>query len=1735
MHSNRRRISTRSNSTNPEDDEIRMNDENEIRVEAEIHPPPKKSAKTANLQKSSSRRGGRSGGRTTEPSSLRSGKSRMNKAPVRGQGRRRNPVAAQAVRGQRHSQVRDGLQGSNEFELNTAGETEGTNGSKRSRAAGRRRSVHVCGVPTENLGEPQSGHQSNRGIPKSKVGSGRRRGGGGDIQHEPNPEDMFESEAQVERNSESEIDELDERGVCNFEPPQKRLKTDKLKACWEEFESQRSLLIDQLLQARQPKGNSNRRDCVPEFYPIKNTFTTMQWINTLEQFKRANSWNEANLIYHMQSQLRGTAKTWFDGLENYDRSWEEWKAALLLNFPDDQNHAERFRLMDLRKKKPEETYEEYFFEKMKLMRPCKLTPAMSVDFIIEGILDNGVKLAAKMKGCTTPEELLQKVILQIPNSNPSGQSNIRKCFECGDTAHMRNKCPRLKNGNSKQNRPEGESHRASNGKSRNQNFGNGNQKPDAAGNQQGNSERERPKCEKCKLNHPTGACKTPENGKRESTCFNCKKKGHRVRDCPEEKLECSKCGWFGHESEQCPRIVKINLTTLENKLNKKNETEEKIDNEVTEVAKGYTECYLQDTLVIGFVDSGSESTLVKKSLAISLGIKFVPCNTLVLGYGNVVSCRTVGKAREMIQLGTCTITVDIYIVSDDTQDESIIIGRNILELEDVASITHKGKWWFFEPGTLGFKDEKREKKICLRTIKDEIIPPLTVKYCQVTAPEKEIVYIEDQLRQDGLFVPTGVTETNGTIPIANLSKKSIRYKKGRVVTRAMQAQIDKKFEEENITSETIKCFRITNPKPFTMEEIKAVTNPELPESTYRELHKLINDYRDCFAENLEEIGCSKIEEFSIELKDTTPVTYRPYRLSHAEREFVKTEIEEMKKNGIIRDSSSPYASPILLVRKKNGEQRMCIDFRRLNLKTVKDRHPIPRIDDLLDRISGGQFFSSLDLASGYWQIPVSTETIPKTAFVTPDGQYECLRMPFGVTNGPATFQRMMNKLFKSQPSNKIFAYIDDILATAKSIEEALSLLEKILKLLRESGLTLRLSKCRFLKTELSYLGHEIQREGLRPSKEKIKAVSEFPTPKDVHTVRQFLGLAGYFRKFIKGFSKLTEPLTQLLQKKVQFEWKEEQEKAFQNLKEKLTERPILAVYNPHAETELHTDASSLGIGSTLLQKQSNGMLQPIAYFSQSTTYDERRYHSYELETLAIVRSLQKFRVYLFGKSFKIVTDCSALRYTLTKKDLVPRIARWWLLIQEFDFEIEYRPNCRMRHVDALSRNPIEEIPESFTETVADKSDIIKVKQLGNRDWVKILQSQDEKCRYLYQVLKKKTSSEPREKEIFENYRLINGRIFRKTELGNKWVVPMAVRKQILSMQHDDGGHPGIKQTEELVRRKFWFPKLRQYVKDYVSSCIQCALSKPNRGVSSGPLHPIEKKKEPFDTIHLDHIGPFIKTARGYKYLLVAVDAFTKYTWLFPVTSTTTRGVIMNLDKLFNVYGIPRRLICDRGSAFTSKSFTEYCNNSGIQRVLTAVATPRANGQCERINATVLERLTAVVESESTWDKYVPLVMRSINNCINEATRKAPHELLHGYQMRTSSEAPLVHEIGSINSHPSIDHQRHIKIIREEASKNIQHQSNKMSQRTADRKPARKFKVNELVYIRSVSTATGESNKLKYIWKGIYRVTEILPNDRYRIRELGPGYHKYNAVHSSENLKHFNIRTENNEDDISEDY
>jgi hypothetical protein len=447
-------------------------------------------------------------------------------------------------------------------------------------------------------------------------------------------------------------------------------------------------------------------------------------------------------------------------------------------------------------------------------------------------------------------------------------------------------------------------------------------------------------------------------------------------------------------------------------------------------------------------------------------------------------------------------------------------------------------------------------------------------------------------------------------------------------------------------------------------------------------HPILREYRDVFPEEIPGLPPRRDIDFSMELAPgVVPVSRTPYRMSMPEFVELKLQLKEMMDKGYIRPSVSPWGAPVLFVKKKDGTLRLCIDYRQLNKVTINNKYPLPRIDDLFDQLGGASVFSKIDLRSGYHQVHIKGEDIHKTAFQTRYGHYEFVVVPFGLTNAPATSMCLMKNVLSKFLDKFVLVFIDDILIYSKNREEHEEHLRLVLQVLREHQLYAKFSKCDFFQKQIHYLGHVLSKEGVAVDPDKIRSIMEWPTPRDVSDIRSFLGLAGYYRIFIKDFSKIGCPITALQKKGTKFLWTQQCEERFQTLKHLLTHAPVLKIADPETDFLVCTDACKEGLGGVLMQEG-----KVICYESRKLNEHEVNYVTHDLELAAIVHALKMWRHYLLGRKFVLMTDHCGLRYLFDQPKLNARQARWMALLSEFDFEIKHIKGKENRVADALSRS-----------------------------------------------------------------------------------------------------------------------------------------------------------------------------------------------------------------------------------------------------------------------------------------------------------------------------------------------------------------------------------------------------------------------------------------------------------------
>ncbi|MCO6516618.1 MAG: hypothetical protein J6586_09040, partial [Snodgrassella sp.] len=592
--------------------------------------------------------------------------------------------------------------------------------------------------------------------------------------------------------------------------------------------------------------------------------------------------------------------------------------------------------------------------------------------------------------------------------------------------------------------------------------------------------------------------------------------------------------------------------------------------------------------------------------------------------------------------------------------------------------------------------------------------------------------------------------------------------------------------------------------------------------------KVVRQFPDVFPDDLPGLPPERDVEFSIDLlPGTDPISLTPYRMAPAELRELKIQLQELLDQGFIQPSISPWGAPVLFVRKKDGTLRLCIDYRQLNRVTIKNRYPLPRIDDLFDQLRGTCVFSKIDLRSGYYQLKIKSEDVPKTAFRTRYGHYEFLVMPFGLTNAPAAFMDLMNRVFQPYLDRFVIVFIDDILVYSRSESDHMRHLSLVLKKLREHRLYAKFSKCQFWLDQVAFLGHIISAQGIQVDPQKIAAVENWEQPRTVSEVRSFLGLAGYYRRFVQDFSVIALPLTKLTRKDVRFEWDDSCERSFQQLKHCLTHAPVLALPDDSGNFEIYSDASLNGLGCVLMQ---HGRV--IAYASRQLKSHEMNYPTHDLELAAIVFALKIWRHYLYGEKCRIFTDHKSLQYLFTQRDLNLRQRRWMELLSDYDCTIEYHPGRANVVADALSRKSqgrVDAIYASRAPLLAELRSTgvgleIDYSEAENRgkallahfqvrtiliDRILKAQSDDEETQELIRLRGEGKKTDLRIRET-------DGMLMQ----GNRMYVPndAELKRAILDEAHVSAYamHPGSTKMYHTIRPFYYWPGMKREIAEYVS-------------------------------------------------------------------------------------------------------------------------------------------------------------------------------------------------------------------------------------------------------------------------------------------------------------------------------
>jgi hypothetical protein len=862
-----------------------------------------------------------------------------------------------------------------------------------------------------------------------------------------------------------------------------------------------------------------------------------------------------------------------------------------------------------------------------------------------------------------------------------------------------------------------------------------------------------------------------------------------------------------------------------------------------------------------------------------------------------------------------------------------------------------------------------------------------------------------------------------------------------------------------------------------------------------EIQSLLTEFDQVFAEPTE-LPPSRQYDHSITLKqDAAPFNARPYRYSPAHKDEIERQVAAMLAAGIIVPSMSPFASPVLLVQKKDGSWRFCIDYRRLNELTIKNVFPMPVIDELLDELAGAKVFSKLDLRAGYHQIRVLPSDEHKTAFKTHQGHYQFRVMPFGLCNAPATFQCVMNTVLRPCLRRSVLVFMDDILIYSPSLEQHREHLREVLTLLRDNKLFVKRSKCSFACHTLEYLGHIVSADGVATDPRKTQAMQDWPLPSNVTELRGFLGLTGYYRKFVKNYGIIARPLTNLLKKKG-FVWTEQATEAFTALKLAMISTPVLQLPDFQKQFVVETDACDLGIGAVLMQDQ-----HPLAFLSKPLSSSHQQLSIYEKEFLALLMAVERWRPYLQRGEFVIKTDHHSLSYLDDQNLQSPLQRKAMARLMGLQFRIVYRQGAENKAADALSRighlmtiqacstvQPawMQEILNSYT---TDPDAQKRLQQLA-------LSSPDE---HGY--------------ELAHGVIRFNGRI---------WIgANSALQTKLISALHASavGGHSGIQATYQRLKRLFAWHGMKAAVEDFVRQCNVCQHAKHINTAPAGLLQPMPIPTGAWRDITMDFITGLPKS-EGFDVILVVVDRFTKYSHFVPLKHPFTAPVVARafVDNIVKLHGMPHSITSDRDCIFTSIFWKRLFEALGTKLQYTTAYHPQTDGQSERVNQCLEMFLRCMVQENcKDWKRWLPLAEFWYNSTFHTSLGCSPFKALYGHDPNLGA-LPAVDDQSPVAG-VLTDRAAQLEMLKQ----NLAAAQNRMKSYADGKRTERVFQVGDKVLLKlqpyaQATVVNRPYPKLAYKYFGPYKVLERIGQVAYKL-ELPPASKVHDVFHVSQ-IKEF---------------
>lgn len=1174
-----------------------------------------------------------------------------------------------------------------------------------------------------------------------------------------------------------------------------------------------------------------------------------------------------------------------------------------------------------------------------------------------------------------------------------------------------------------------------------------------------------------RMTNKSAPATTTATRKPDLICYRCNREGHMSKDCwaktkkdgttLEPKQGNSSVNTVTYQSNEWGIEADKVLTIKHEKANTKKA------NPVNLVIGGgkliETQIMCNKELVPAIVDTGAYVTVIDEKLTLDKGWKVNQnAKTLIGADGNrLLTCGTTRIQLE-IRIGRVSKTKQHEVVVVRNLTAPMLLGLELMKTLRICVDTEKG--------TLSFQKESIQTGV--RTISEEVIPARTQKTIKTKVNADGPIMVLPYQGRSELMVANIITpaeENLADIMVLNPLPKQI------CVSKDTQIASFETINEETTVGTTIGNV-------IQIEETDEViqVGKELNQQQINDLYRIINEHKEAFSIN-GNIGLTNVHKHTIELTEGAKPFAEPLRRrAQIQVDETRRQIKEMLRDGIIEESNSPWASAYVLAKKKNGEYRLCIDFRKLNEATKKTVYPLPLIEDCLDTLSGKKFFSQIDFASGFWQIPMDEKSKEYTAFRTEDGLFHFKRMPFGLTNAPASFQKTINMILAGLKGLNLQVFIDDVCIATTTWEEHIQMLAEVLKIIMKSNMKIKASKCIMGARGITFLGHEISQDGIRQDPEKLKALLKLPAPKDPKGIKRVMGMFSYYRKFVPNFAIIAEPLTKMTRKGVAFQWNAEQEEAFRGILRELAKNATLLHFNHKDPIQVRTDASHKGVAGILLQKDGQDW-KLVTCCSRRLTTSESNYGITDLEGLALIYSVTKFRPYLLGKRFQILVDHCALCVLNKRMPNSARLRRWAIVLSEYDFEIIYTKGKLHQDVDCLSRAPVDNDLDEFLENCV-YAITCPLDPIG---WMAAYN--DPESRELFQ----------RAYEKEDGLRIMNDLIYKDELL----FVPNSKRTDIIKGVHSANynAHPGIEATTAKLKENYWWPKMRDDVEEVIRTCSTCIMNKPERARPAGQMHSFQYF-EPGKCVAIDCLGPITESLNGFKHIIVAIDMFTRFIETKAIPDVQSPTFALFLSEYCGRYGVPEQILTDQATTFCNAFMGEICKVFGIEHLKSTPHHSQGNAVVERVIQTLQEKLRLVLDDplrEANWDSVLPVATLAINTSYHKSIGHTPYELTFGRR------APLRDKRITVRATPQ---DMHAKLIRnyllECHSDAIAIQCNEQEKSKRfyeDSHRTRFFQLNDHVVIK----APNRKSKLAPKFIGPYKIVGI-QKDIYRLEDEASG-------------------------------